>query len=335
MNSLGSGEAAALAAAALWACSSLFYSRARLSAWQMNFGKNVLASGLLVGHLALWTWYSETAMFQADLRKFFYLSLSSLTGIVIGDTLYFRSLQILGPRRALIVATTAPLFATAIGWLLLDEPLTRESLVGIFITLSGVMLVVSERSAVVESAGHFPAPVRLGILTGLGGALCNAVGATLSHMAMHNSVSEGNSGRDALEATVIRVTVAAAFSLIALILTRRLVTTARAAFDKKAVKIYLPAVVCGPWLGIWMSQMAYRNSMLAIAITLTSTMPIFVLPLVRIVYGTRITVRGVAGAVMALAGIYLTVAGESAVNAGAPVSGPTTTVPVSGERSLK
>ncbi|MEI7699533.1 MAG: DMT family transporter [Planctomycetia bacterium] len=333
MNSLGSGEAAALTAAALWACSSLFYSRARLSAWQMNFGKNVLASGLLVCHLLIWNWVSETAIFQADLRKFFYLSLSSLTGIVIGDTFYFRSLQILGPRRALMVATTAPLFATAIGWLLLKEPLTQESLVGIFITLSGVILVVSERSAAAESAGHFPAPVSIGILTGLGGALCNAIGATLSHMAMHQSVQQGSSGRDALEATVIRVTVAAVFSILALTLTRRLVTTARAAFDGKAVQVYLPAVICGPWLGIWMSQLAYRNSMLAIAITLTSTMPIFVLPLVRIAYGTPITLRGVAGAVIALAGIYLTVAGQSSSNAASAVSGSATTE--FSERSLK
>ena len=91
--------------------------------------------------------------------------------------------------------------------------------------------------------------------------------------------------------------------------TGTLISTARRSFDWSALKTYLPAVVCGPWLGIWMSQIAYRHTQLAIAITLTCTTPLFVTPILRIVYGYRITVRGILGAVVALVGVYLTVAG--------------------------
>ena len=327
MSIIGSGEAAALMAAALWACSSLFYARARLTAWQLNFGKNVVASVLLVAHLLIWTKLTGSEFLQADVWKLIYLSLSSLTGIVIGDTFYFRSLQILGPRRALIVSTTAPLFATAIGWILLKESLSFAALMGIGVTLAGVSLVVSERSTTVESSGHYPASVRMGVLAGLGGSLCNAVGATLSHLAMQHSVEQGASGREALEATVIRVTVAAMISLVILTMNGQLRSTAAAAFDGKALKVYFPAVVCGPWLGIWMSQLAYRNSMLAIAITLASTMPIFVLPLVRVVYGTRITWRGFAGAVIAIFGVYLTVAGQPELSDSVPAAPPEISLP--------
>ena len=85
----GSGEMAALAAAALWACSSLFYSKVRLTAWQINFGKNVLASGILLLHLSLQSLFLDTPLLSVDRRAAFWLVLSSLTGIVIGDTLYF------------------------------------------------------------------------------------------------------------------------------------------------------------------------------------------------------------------------------------------------------
>jgi drug/metabolite transporter (DMT)-like permease len=301
------GEIAALAAAALWATSSLFYSRVRLTAWQLNFGKNLLASGILLTHLAIATRLSGSAMFHADLRTLGFLVLSSIFGILIGDTLYFRSLQILGPRRALIVSTTAPLFGTAIGWLVLGEPLTRSVLLGILATFSGILIVVSDSRTQADAAGYFPGSVFWGVMYGLGGAVCNAAGAAFSHVATAGAAAAGSSGCDALEATVIRVCSAATLSLIPLTLSGQLSCTVRAAFHPPTLRAYAPAVICGPWLGIWMSQVAYRESLLAVAITLTNTTPLFIIPLMRIFLGTSITLRVLAGAVLALAGIYFTV----------------------------
>ena len=306
----GPGEIAGLAAAGFWACASLFYSRTRLTAWQINFGKNLLASVVLLIHLALVTLPFGKSLFQADVRTTLLLAGSSIFGILIGDTFYFRSLQILGPRRALIVSTASPLFATSVGWLFLNESLTMTSLLGIAMTLGGILIVISERSDVQETPGLFPSTILKGVLCGLAGAVCNAGGATLSHIATHGAESSGSQGCDALEATVIRVCVAAAGSLVSAIVARRLMPTMKAAFEVSALKSYGPAVICGPWLGIWMSQIAYRDSLLAVANTLTCTSPIFVLPLVRLAFGTPISLRGLFGAVLSVTGIYLTVAGK-------------------------
>ena len=305
----GSGEMAALAAAALWACSSLFYSKVRLTAWQINFGKNVLASGILLLHLSLQSLFLGTPLLSVDRRAAFWLVLSSLTGIVIGDTLYFRSLQILGARRALIVSTTSPLFAASAGWLLLSEPLSVMALLGLCLTMSGVFLVVTDRPASGEVSQHFPASVLRGVLAGLGGAVCNASGAMFSHLATYNTATSASTCSP-LEATFVRVGFAALLSAGLLICTGRLRETARPAFDRHILPAYLPAVICGPWLGIWMSQIAYRDSLLAVANTLTCTSPIFVLPLVRLAFGTPISLRGLFGAVLSVTGIYLTVAGK-------------------------
>ncbi len=304
---MGTGELAALAAAALWACSSLIYGRTPLSAWQINFGKNILASLLLLVHLAVVAQFTGRPMFSADLRTLTALAISSVVGIVVGDTYYFRSLQILGPRRALIVSTTSPLFATIAGWVVLGETLRWVSFAGILLTLTGIAIVISERGVSEEAAGHFPGSAFRGVVMGLIGSILNAGGATFSRLGTSGNESLSIGGCDPLEATVIRVCVAATGSVLAAFCVGQLMATARKSFDPAALKCYLPAVVCGPWLGIWMSQIAYKNSQLAVAITLTCTTPIFVLPLMRYFYGSRISARGLAGTGIALAGVYLTV----------------------------
>ncbi len=303
----GPGELAGLAAAGFWACASLFYSRTKLTAWQINFGKNLLASVVLLVHLSLVRLPFGRSLFLADQRTMLLLAGSSVFGILIGDTFYFRSLQILGPRRALIVSTASPLFATSVGWFYLNESLLAANIFGILLTLSGILIVISERSDGQETPGLYPSTMVKGVLCGLTGAVCNAGGATLSHIATHGPEASGSQGCDALEATVIRVCVAAIGSLLSALIAFRLRETISAAFHPSALRSYGPAVICGPWLGIWMSQIAYRNSLLAIAITLTCTTPLFAMPMTRILYGHRITVRGLFGAVVALLGVYLTV----------------------------
>jgi len=57
-----------------------------------------------------------------------------------------------------------------------------------------------------------------------------------------------------------------------------------------------------------MSQIAYKHTYVAVTLTLTCTTPLFVMPLLRMTTGYQITIRGVLGALIALAGVYLTVA---------------------------
>ena len=145
------------------------------------------------------------------------------------------------------------------------------------------------------------------MIAGLFGAVLNAVGATFSRLGTSGSEYWDIRGCDPLQATVIRVCVAGVASVATALAIRSLVTTARASFGWPRLKYYLPAVFCGPWFGIWMSQIAYKHSPLAIALTLTCTTPLFAIPLSRIVQGTPISIRGLCGALVALIGVYLTV----------------------------
>jgi drug/metabolite transporter (DMT)-like permease len=227
---MGTGESAALTAAALWACASLFYSRTQLSAWQINFGKNFLASLVLCLHLFVVTSIGGRSMFAADSSTWVLLAISSVIGIVIGDTFYFRSLQILGPRRALMVSTTSPLFATIVGWVGLGEALTVVSLLGIVLTFSGITIVIAVPNAAQETAGYLPVSMTRGVVMGVLASPCNAFGASSSRMGTLGLEAFPASGSDPLGTTVIRFCVAASFSIVAALVTGTLIATARRSF---------------------------------------------------------------------------------------------------------
>ena len=71
-----------------------------------------------------------------------------------------------------------------------------------------------------------------------------------------------------------------------------------------------------PVLGVWMSLVALRYaSNIAVASTILAISPIFVIPLVRVVHGTPITMRAVVGSLVAVGGrrkMGLKVAAKSA-----------------------
>lgn len=294
---MGPGESAALAAAACWATASLLYGRTRMSAAGMNFCKNVLASVLLIVHLAFLSVIFSRPMFSADAHAWWWLGLSGVIGIVLGDTFYFRSLQILGPRRALIVSTTAPMFAVLFGWTLLGETLGLVALSGMLLTLAGIVWVISERQIKDEAPGLFPGTVRAGIVQGMLAAICLALGGVAAKVGMENC--------DPVEASYIRLSVSAAGALVVVTATGRFRDTIRQVTKPEVARRFVPAAILGTWLGIWFSQVAYKESKVAIATTLLSTSPLFVIPMVRVFFGVRISTRAILGTLVAIVGIAL------------------------------
>ena len=96
-NRFGLGEIAALTAALLWTSSSILWGRIHLSALGINLCKNVIGTAMVAFHLLFLYGLTDRAAFlEAPPSSWFWLGVSGLVGVVLGDTLYFRSLQILG-----------------------------------------------------------------------------------------------------------------------------------------------------------------------------------------------------------------------------------------------
>ena len=298
------GESAALFAALLWTVSSMLWGRVHLSAMTLNLCKNVFGLIFILGHLAVLSLVVSEPIFSAGAAAWGWLIVSGLLGILIGDAFYFRSLQILGPRLSLMLMTMSPFFAAILGYMFLGEGLTTLAISGIVLTVGGVFFVVLDRKAKHESPGLIPGNKTTGITLGILGALCQAIGGVLSRRGMVDPVS-GESLCDPAEAAFIRILVAAIGTALMLALAGKLKEGLAKSIKKSNLKLILPATAMGTWLGIWLSQVAFQNSNVAIAQTLLSTCPLFAIPIVVFYYKQKVTALSIAGTLIAIIGIYL------------------------------
>jgi drug/metabolite transporter (DMT)-like permease len=70
----------------------------------------------------------------------------------------------------------------------------------------------------------------------------------------------------------------------------------------RALKFILGGALFGPFIGVWLSLIAVQRAPVGVASTLTSLMPIFLLPVGRIMFQEHITWRAVAGTLLAVVG---------------------------------
>ena len=291
------GEYAALAAAALWAFSSLLYTRVSLTAWQINTVKTVVASIVLAVQLFIVSQIEGTQFLNAPGWSWGWLAFSGLIGLVAGDTCYFRCLQILGVRRCLTITVTAPIFTAILGWAFLDEILAPVAISGVFVTVIGVAMVINDRTTKEDEPGLYPGSAGTGVMFGIGAAVCQAVGAVAAKHAMTQC--------DPLEATFGRLAPAAIVCIAIMAFRGQFTKTIKESLRKDVLKRLFPAVVCGAWLGVWLSQIAFKQIDAASAQTLLSTSPLFIIGLTWALSGKPPSKQVVIGAAVAVAGVTM------------------------------
>ena len=139
------GEAAALGTALLWSFTSIFFSEAgkRIGAFKVN--KIRLLIAVLIYGLVLLIKSGSPIPTGIGQVAIWWLCLSSLMGLVIGDSMLFKAFVTLGPRLTTLVFTSSPIMATIIAWVFLDEQLGAWDMLGIAITMAGISWVVAER----------------------------------------------------------------------------------------------------------------------------------------------------------------------------------------------
>ncbi|MBF2002348.1 MAG: DMT family transporter [Synechococcales cyanobacterium M58_A2018_015] len=287
------GEIAALSAALLWAMASFIYARVgqRLPALLLNLLKSSIAIGLIVLTLRL----RGDSLPALESSSLVWLSLSGAIGIGLGDTAFLAALTYLGARRVLLLEALAPPLSALLAAGLLREQLSAQAWLGILLTVTGVAWVVVERVPA-DSASKFR-PLR-GIVFGIIAAAAQAIGAVLSRAALaETSVSPLWSSLIRLSAGVIVILIWSAplFQL------RQSLQPLR---SWQLVATLIAASFIGTYLAIWLQQTALKHTATGIAQALTSTSPLFILP-IAMATGERISLRAMLGACLALMGIWL------------------------------
>ena len=117
----------------------------------------------------------------------------------------------------------------------------------------------------------------------------------------------GSSDCSGLEAAIYRIAVGMVVLIVFYHWRGKLRPIVRSAFQFDMIKLLLPATVLGTWMGVWLCQVAYKNSDVAIAQTLLSTCPLFAVPVIWIWDGKRLSARGFMGTLIAVTGVALVV----------------------------
>ncbi len=137
------GEAMALLTAITWASAVIFFKRSGESVHPigLNLFKGTLASLLLIPSAWL---FGETLLRPAPVTDYLLLLASGALGIGIADTLFFKSLNILGAGFSAIVDCLYSPFIILLSVLWIGETLTFWQVIGAILVVSAVLTAVGE-----------------------------------------------------------------------------------------------------------------------------------------------------------------------------------------------
>ena len=286
------GEVSALITAAFWSCSAIVFAAAtaRAGAIPVNVARLVLAALYLVLLIPLLGLGIRLSASQIAL-----LALSGLIGLAFGDSFLFKAFGELGARVTMLIMSTSPAVAALLAWLLLHETLSPWGILGILVTLAGVALVVIGRNE--GAAAPFAwRGVTFGVLAAIG----QGVGLIFAKMAFIEGEING------FVATLVRILA----SLLVMIPLGVAESRASDSFrvlrtDRRAFWLTALGAVLGPFLGISFSLIAVAHTDVGVAATIMATVPILMLPLVRILYRERLSWKAIGGAFLAVAGVAI------------------------------
>ena len=290
------GMAAAIGTAILWSLTSTMFSLAgrAVGAAVVNRLRLLVASLLIVA--VHWLLLGSLLPLDASPDRWFWLSLSGLVGFVLGDAFLFQAFVWIGPRISMLLMSLAPVIATIVSWVVLNETLSSLEIMGIFLAVSGVVLVIWERDGQTRGRLEGNPFYKRGVIYGFGAALGQALGLILSKKGLYGDFS-------ALSGNLIRLISAALAIWLWTLATKQVgETLSRVRENKPAIKYILGGSMTGPFLGVWLSLVAVQAIEVGIASTLMGLAPVFLLPLSWWIFKDRFGWMAIAGTLLAVGG---------------------------------
>jgi len=298
------GEIAALLTAVCYSISSLFFTVAGRKFGPLTSNRLRLVAAVLLLGITHWVVFGSPVPLHAGLQRWLWLGASGVVGLAIGDLFLFQSYVTIGPRLGLLFLSLSPAMASILAWLILGEGLSPGNILGILLTLAGIVWVVWESNSNHDSRADHPQQslqkVSLkGIIAGLIAATGQALGVVLAKPGLANNFSP-------ISGNVIRMSSAFLALWLVTIFQGQVISTVQQASHQKTGLLYiLGGAIFGPLVGVSLSLFAVQKTNIGIASTLIALPPIFLLPVSYFVYKERISWQAVAGTIIAILGVAL------------------------------
>jgi drug/metabolite transporter (DMT)-like permease len=281
------GELAALLTAFSWTICALFFEKAGRRVGSLSV--NIIRIFLGVIFLGITTLITRGMFFPIDAtaHNWLWLGISGIIGFFIGDLFLFKSYTMIGSRTSQLVMSLAPMFTAIIGWLFLAELLSWKSILGIVVSVTGIMIAVAGKQLKLNISPK-------GFLFALGGAIGQAIGLVLS--------KKGMGDYDAVASTQIRAIFGFVCFVLLVTFLKRWGQIFRSTKDLQSMKMISIGSIFGPFIGVSLSLYAVQHTNTGIAATLMALVPIIIIVPSAIMFKEKITAQQVIGALISIVG---------------------------------
>ncbi len=288
------GETAAIITAILWSITPIAFTEAsiRVGPIYVNITRMFFALIFLMITMIVIGINVNLSLYQIG-----NLIISGLAGLVVGDTFLLKAYRLIGARISMLIMSIVPPISATLAFFFLDEKISFFGIVGIFITIAGIGIVVLQRQE--KPSSHYKIDYT-GIFYAMIGALGQAVGLIFAKFAFNAGEING------FLAGFTRIFSAVIIFYPLAVLTKRYNQPIKVFREnKKGLLFTIIGSVFGPYLGITFSLIAISHTKVGVASTIMATVPIIMLPLVRLYYKEKLTRVSIAGAILAVGGIAI------------------------------
>ena len=266
------GYVLAISAAAIW--SSVALSATRIVRYFGSYNYNLLR---LLGIIVIFFPYVylkwEPIYFENSI--FLAIFLSSVIGIIIGDTFLFICLKRLGPRRQALLFSMQIPFTIILAEVFLQSLPSTTELIGCALIFLGIIIAIQfNRTIPNDDLENIQGNKYTGLYAGIGLALCQSIGIILMKPALVST--------DPIVVSYLRVIVAAfiMFGSLFFIKNNQLLEKMKD-YKKTIFSIFLGFMGMGVGMTMLIYALKFGNP--GVISTLSSTMPIMIIPILWIV----------------------------------------------------
>lgn len=292
------GESLALSAAVVWALAVVCFKKSgeMVHPVGLNLFKNLLAIALFIPTAWL---FGETLLRPAPAEEYILLLISGALGIGISDTLFFKSLNILGAGLSAIVDClySPSIIGLSIIWL--GESLNYWQIIGVVMIVSAVLAILYERHPVMADRRR----ILLGIAWGALAMVTMAVGIVMIKPLLERS--------PLIWATEVRL-IGGMIVLVLVLAFHPSRKAILASIHTRQKWLYtISGSVLGAYLSmvLWLAGMKFTQAATAAALNQTSN--IFVFVFAAVLLKEKITLVRLAAIVLGVAGALLVTFGPT------------------------
>ena len=262
----------AINAALIWSVVSL--SATRIVRYFGSYNYNLLRLlGIIIIFFPYVYFKWETLYFENSI--FLAIFLSSVIGIIIGDTFLFICLKRLGPRRQALLFSMQIPFTIVLAEIFLQSLPSLTELIGCALIFSGILIAIQfNRSIPNDDLENIQGNKYTGLLAGIGLALCQSIGIILMKPALGST--------DPIIVSYLRIIIAAVIMFGSLFFIKNNQLWEKMKDYKKTIfSVFLGFMGMG--VGMTMLIFALKFGNPGVISTLSSTMPIMIIPILWIV----------------------------------------------------